>query len=99
EQGRALKTLKPEELSAAASRVLGKSIIVPPEILERAVEPAEITRQRITLGSASPQEIRRMLEKRREALNQAWARLREVENNLLLARQFFEESLEKIAKK
>ncbi|MEM1655531.1 MAG: argininosuccinate lyase [Nitrososphaerota archaeon] len=99
EQGRALKTLKPEELSAAASRVLGKSIIVPPEILERAIEPAEIMRQRMTLGSASPQEIRRMLEKRREALNQAWARLREVENNLLLARQFFEESLEKIAKK
>lgn len=99
EQGRALKTLTPEELSVAANHVLGKNITISPEILKKAMEPMEITKWRMTLGSASPQEIRRMIGKRRELLDKAWARLRNVEKNLSQARQFFEESLKKIVKR
>lgn len=98
EQGRLLKTLTPEEVSAAASRVLGKSIEIPPAILEKVLNPSEIPRQRLTLGSASPQEIRKLIEKRRKILDEAWARFRGVEKNLLLSIQFFEKSLKNIIK-
>jgi argininosuccinate lyase len=98
EQGRALRTLTPEELSAAASRVLGKSIALPPTILEKAINAMEIPGQRMTVGSASPKEVRKMIEKRREMLTRAWAGLKSAEKNLLQARQFFEESLKKIIK-
>jgi argininosuccinate lyase len=97
EQGRTLKTLTPEEL-AAASRVLGKSITLPPAILEKAIDAMEIPGQRMTVGSASPREIRKMIERRRKMLDQAWARFRSVEKNLLQAGQFFEESLKNIVK-
>ena len=98
EQGRALRTLTPEELSTAASRVLGKSITLPSTVLERAIDAMEIPGQRITVGSASPKEIRKMIERRREMLAQAWAEFKSAEKNLLQARQFFEESLKKIMK-
>ena len=98
EQGRALRTLTPEELSTAASRVLGKSITLPPIVLEKAIDAMEIPGQRMTVGSASPREIRKMIERRREMLAQAWAGFKSAEKNLLQARQFFEESLKRIVK-
>jgi len=88
EQGRALRTLTPEELSTAASRVLGKNITLPPTILEKAVDAMEIPGRRTTVGSASPKEIRKMIERRREMLAQAWVGFKSAEKNLLQARQF-----------
>lgn len=98
EQGRTLRTLTLEELSAAANRVLGKSITLPPIILEKAVDGLKIPEQRMTIGSANPGEIRRMIERRRRMLDEAWARFKSAEENLLQARHFFEESLKKIVK-
>jgi len=98
EQGRALRTLTPEELSTAASRMLDKSITLPPTVLEKAIDAMEIPGQRMTMGSASPKEIRKMIERRREMLAQVWAEFKSAEKNLLQARKFLEESLKRIVK-
>lgn len=97
-QGRPLRSLTGEELSAAASKILGKTIKLQDQVLERLLDPRELPRLRVTPGSANPQEIRRMIEHRRGLLEGARLRYKRVGENLSKASQFFKESLEKILK-
>ena len=56
-------------LEDLSERVLGKKITVSDEMLKRAMDPWSSLVERKTVGSPSPQEVKRMIQVRRKMLS------------------------------
>ncbi len=69
------KDLKPEDVRAAAEKVLGKKVTVNATLLGNAVNTEKALEGRKPLGGPSPREVERMIKTRREALKKHEAEL------------------------
>ena len=96
QSGISFKDLSSQELSKELESIAGRNLRIPQFVLEQILDVEKLPQLRITLGSSSPAEIKKQLEKRKHLLKEFGEEFKRVVENLSDSRRYFEKSLASI---
>jgi argininosuccinate lyase len=95
--GRTAQTITSQELDAAAQALFGQSLGIAPDIVARALDPAENVRTRNVTGGPAPDTVAEMIVRRRQELDDDRANIASIESRVSSALARLQEGARKEA--